>query len=311
MKRVLCVIWLLGFCLALCGCGAAEDQPDPDKLQIVTTVFPAYDFARQVAGERAEVTLLVPPGIEMHSFEPTARDMIRIQEASLLVCNGGESEEWLEELLAGQDGEMNVLSMLSCVDALEEELKEGMQSDEEDRDETEFDEHVWTSPVNAQAICRAIAENLAALDPDGAEGYSANCEAYCAQLQDLDAAFREVVRSGVRDTVIFADRFPVRYFVEEYGLEYYAAFPGCAEDTEPAAGTVAFLIDKVREEQIPAVFYIEFSNEKMADVICEDTGCEKLLFHSCHTVSAGELNAGTGYLQLMYNNVTSLREALS
>ncbi len=312
MKKLFCILLLLALCLTLCGCGESEPEPDSDRLQIVTTVFPAYDFARQVAGERADVTLLLPPGTEVHSFEPTARDMVRIQKAALLVCNGGESEEWLEELLAGQEENENVLYMLACVDALEEEVKEGMQAAEEgDGDEPEYDEHVWTSPVNAQAICRAIAERLSALDPDGAADYRANCDSYCARLQELDAAFRQVVRDGARDTVIFADRFPVRYFVEEYGLNYYAAFPGCAEDTEPVAGTVAFLIDKVREERIPAVFYIEFSNEKMADIICEDTGCKKLLFHSCHNVSADTLQAGTGYLQLMYDNVNSLREALS
>ena len=165
--------------------------------------------------------------------------------------------------------------------------------------------------MNAQRICRAIAEALADRDEEHGDLYRANCEAYCEKLAELDAAFRAVVEQGSHSTVIFADRFPVRYFVEEYGLDYFAAFPGCAEDTEPAAGTVAFLIDRVREEQIPAVFYIEFSNEKMADVICEDTGCKKLLFHSCHNVTADQLKAGISYYELMLGNVESLREALA
>ena len=279
----------------------------------MTTVFPAYDFARQVAGDQAKVTLLVPPGAETHSFEPTAQDMRRIQSCDLLICNGGESEAWLETLLAGQETEIPSLVMLECVDALEEELKEGMQETEEEgeEEEIEYDEHVWTSPVNAQRICRAIAETLADRDEEHGDLYRANCEAYCEKLAELDAAFRAVVEQGSHSTVIFADRFPVRYFVEEYGLDYFAAFPGCAEDTEPAAGTVAFLIDRVREEGLPAVFHIEFSNEKMADVICEDTGCKKLLFHSCHNVTADQLKAGISYYELMLGNVESLREALA
>ena len=313
MKRLFILIVAAALALSLCACGEREPEGQDGRLSIVTTVFPAYDFARQVAGDQAKVTLLVPPGAETHSFEPTAQDMRRIQSCDLLICNGGESEAWLETLLAGQETEIPSLVMLECVDALEEELKEGMQETEEEgeEDETEYDEHVWTSPVNAQRICRAIAETLADRDEEHGDLYRANCEAYCEKLAELDAAFRAVVEQGSHSTVIFADRFPVRYFVEEYGLDYFAAFPGCAEDTEPAAGTVAFLIDRVREEQIPAVFYIEFSNEKMADVICEDTGCKKLLFHSCHNVTADQLKAGISYYELMLGNVESLREALA
>lgn len=313
MKRLFILIVAAALALSLCACGERETEVEDGRLRIVTTVFPAYDFARQVAGDQAKVTLLVPPGAETHSFEPTAQDMRRIQSCDLLICNGGESEAWLETLLAGQETEIPSLVMLECVDALEEELKEGMQETEEEgeEEEIEYDEHVWTSPVNAQRICRAIAETLADRDEEHGDLYRANCEAYCEKLAELDAAFRAVVEQGSHSTVIFADRFPVRYFVEEYGLDYFAAFPGCAEDTEPAAGTVAFLIDRVREEQIPAVFYIEFSNEKMADVICEDTGCKKLLFHSCHNVTADQLKAGISYYELMLGNVESLREALA
>ena len=314
MKKTLSIILLLGLCLGLFGCGATAAESEQAGLEVVTTVFPAYDFARQVAGERAHVTLLVPPGAEAHSFEPTAQDMIRIQNAALFVYNGGESEAWVEELLEGQEAPKNLLCMLDCVDALEEEHKEGMQEiheEEEEEDEIEYDEHVWTSPRNAILLCEAIRDALSALDPEGAETYRANCAAYTAALSELDVAFRQAVESGSRRTLIFADRFPVRYFVEEYGLDYFAAFPGCAEDTEPSAKTVAFLIDRVRAEEIPVVFYIEFSNEKMADVICEDTGCRKLLFHSCHNVTAEQLRQGISYLELMRNNVDAVKEALS
>ena len=314
MKRtVLTIITLIALAL-LCACGspaAEEEQIESGKLSIVTTMFPAYDFALQIAGDRAEVTLIVPPGSEAHSYEPTPKDIITINSCDLLICNGGESEAWVAEVIEGLDNDVKVIYMLDCVDALEEEIQEGMQAyEEEDGDEAEYDEHVWTSPVNAQLICRQICAALCEADSVSADAYTAACEDYCLELQELDAEFRTVVDNAATHTVVFADRFPVRYFVEEYGLEYYAAFPGCAEDTEPSAKTVAFLVDKVREADLPGVLYIEFSNEKMADIICEETGCTKALFHSCHNVSADDIKNNVTYLDLMRANVSSLKEVL-
>jgi zinc transport system substrate-binding protein len=207
------------------------------------------------------------------------------------------------------DGEIPTLVMLDCVDALEEEVKEGMQAEVED--ELEYDEHVWTSPRNAAIIAEAIGDELCAIDAGNADYYSKRTNEYCAQLLELDDEFRALISGSDTKTMIFADRFPARYFVEEYGLDYYAAFPGCADDTEPSAKTVAFLIDKVKAENVKAVFYIEFSNQKMADVISEETGCEKLLFHCCHNVTRSQLDEGVSYLGLMEQNLETLREALS
>lgn len=331
MKKFFALILICTLCLALCACGQQAQAPETDGgVNIVATVFPAYDFARQIAGDDGNVTLLIPPGSEAHSYEPTPQDIIRIQNCDLLVCNGGESEAWLDEILGGMDREIPAVVMLDCVDALTEEVKEGMQvhghdhgHDDHDHDEhdghdhddheeheEEYDEHVWTSPVNAQLICRAISAALCEADPAHASDYTARCTDYCAELQALDADFRSVIANAKRHTLIFADRFPVRYFVEEYGLDYFAAFPGCADDAEPSARTVAFLIDRVREEQAPAVLYIEFSNQKMADIVCEDTGCEKLLFNSCHNVTADQLRGGVTYLELMRGNLETVKEAL-
>ena len=322
MKKSLRLLFIIYLILSLCACGEAPAESGGEGLNIVCTVFPAYDFAREIAGEKANVVLLVPPGSEAHSFEPTPQDIIRIENCDLLLCNGGESEAWLEEILEGRENDILTLTMMDCVETLEEENKEGMQATEHSHEEhneheheehgheEEYDEHVWTSPVNAELIVSALCERLCEIDPENSSFYRANWKYYVAELQELDTAFRKTVENGKFDTLIFADRFPVRYFVEEYGLDYYAAFPGCADDTEPSARTVAFLIDKVREEGIPAVMFIEFSNEKMADVICEDTGCEKLLFHSCHSVSAEQLKNGVSYLELMWANVESLKEAL-
>lgn len=319
MKKFFALILICTLCLALCACGQQAPETETDGgVNIVATVFPAYDFARQIAGDDGNVTLLIPPGSEAHSYEPTPQDIIRIQNCDLLVCNGGESEAWLDEILSGMGNEIPTVVMLDCVDALTEEDKDGMQvhehhdhdHDHDEHEDEEYDEHVWTSPVNAQLICRAISAALCQADPAHASDYTARCVDYCAELQELDADFRGVIANAKRHTLIFADRFPVRYFVEEYGLDYFAAFPGCADDAEPSARTVAFLIDRVREEQAPAVLYIEFSNQKMADIVCEDTGCEKLLFNSCHNVTADQLRGGVTYLELMRGNLEAVKEAL-
>lgn len=320
---------ITAFCLGLGACGrtgAAETATD--GVSVTATVFPAYDFARQIVGNKGKVTLLVPPGAESHSYEPTPQDILRLQGSTLLVANGGESEAWLDAVTASLETLPPTVYMLDEVNALAEETVEGMQSggilsrargdhaghghahEHEHDDEPEYDEHVWTSPKNAALICEAIADKLCALDEENAEYYRANCAAYTEKLLTLDAQFRAVAEGAEHRTLIFADRFPVRYFTEEYGFEYYAAFPGCADDAEPSARTVAFLIDAVRRENVPAVFYIEFSNEKMADIIAEETGCETLLFHSCHNVTADELENGVSYLELMEQNLQNVKEAV-
>ena len=311
------------------GCGKESELSTEDGLVVVASVFPAYDFTREIAGDCASITLLIPPGTEIHGFEPTPQDIIRIENCDVLVCNGGESEEWLEEILEGCDRELTVVRMMDCVETVEEETREGMQAahhahsheheeehehgheeEHEHEHEKEYDEHVWSSPVNAALICEELCRVLCRTDEMNAAFYSDNCKAYVEKLDVLNNRIKETVDQAVNRTLVFADRFPVRYFVEEYGLDYYAAFPGCAEDTEPSAKTVAFLIDRVRERDLPAVFYIEFSNGKMADIICEDTGCQKLLFHSCQNVSADEFASGVTYLELMEKNAEHLREAL-
>ena len=303
MKRLIAA--LLCLCLILCGCTAQPEKPhDETKLQIVCTSFPAYDFAREIAGDRAELTLLIKPGSEVHSYEPTPKDMIRIQESDLFICNGGESEQWAKTLITP---ELNTIYMMGCVDTVEESA-DGIYNAEDG--EPELDEHVWTSPLNAIKISEEICNALCKLDTDNAEAYKTNFAAYKAQLMALDREFRQVIKNSGKHTLVFADRFPMRYFALEYGLDCYAAFPGCSSETEPSAKTVAYLIDRVREDKIPAVLYMEFSNQKMADVICEDTGCKKLPFYSAHSVSAEQFEQGVSYLDLMRINLNSLKEAL-
>ena len=309
MKKTLSITILLAMlCALLSGCGA-QSEPEGEGISVVATVFAPYDFARQLVGERGEVTLLLPPGSEAHSYEPSPKDIIEIQNCDLFIYVGGVSDAWVSDVLESVGGEVRTVTLMDCVELLEEEHVEGMEVDEDEHEgEIEYDEHVWTSPRNAELICEKIAAALCEVDPEGAEEYGTALESYCAQLDELDAAFTEVVENGVRDTVVFGDRFPLLYFAKAYGLNYYAAWPGCADEAEPSAATVTFLIDKA--EGIPVVFHIELSNEDMADTICNETGAKKMLFSACHNVTRAQFDAGVTYLELMWQNVDALREAL-
>lgn len=312
MRKITALILAVALLLPciMCGCTVEPQNDNGGKMSIVCTCFPAYDFAREIVGDKADVTLLLKPGAEAHSYEPTPKEMMKIQSCDLFICNGGESEVWAESLIE-EGGVGRMVVMMDCVETVAEEEKEGMYvRGEEDEEEEELDEHVWTSPVNAALISKSICAALTEADPDNAAYYKANCDAYCAKLYELDGEFRRVVANAEHKVLIFADRFPMRYFTKEYGLDYFAAFPGCSGETEPSAKTVAFLIDKVRDENLPAVLYVEFSNQKMADVICEETGCRKLPFYSVHNVTAEQFENGVGYLDLMEINLASLKEAL-
>jgi zinc transport system substrate-binding protein len=338
MKRMLAGLFAALFLLAAGACARNNGSENAvEKIKVVTTIFPPYDFVRAIAGDKAELTMLLPPGSESHSYEPSPQDMARIQNCDVFIYVGGKSETWVRGVLEALDTEnITVLALMDMVDVVEEEIVEGMEHEHDagdghdhgeggghdvgddhdhdhdlDLDVGEYDEHVWTSPKNAAVIVRAISEALCAVDEKNAENYRANTEAYLEELTELDRIFEEIVAACARRTLVFGDRFPFRYFAEAYGLKYYAAFPGCSQQTEPSAKTVAFLIEKVRAEGIPVVFYIEMSRGVMADTICEATGAKKRLFHSCHTVSREDFLAGKTYLELMAANAEALKEALS
>ena len=321
-KVALCMISALLLLLAACGQGTGEDS-ESEQLTVVATVFPAYDFARAAGGGLVDVQLLLPPGTESHSYEPTPADILAVQDCDLFIYLGGESDTWVETILESVELRGQTMRMVDCVPLLEEETVEGRESYEEahghDHDHEEapglgevvgYDEHVWTSPKNAARITRAVGEKLVELDPANGETYAANTEAYAAQIEALDQAFTDFF-AGVEDrTMVFGDRFPLRYFAEEFGIDYYAAFPGCSTQTEPSAATIAFLTDKVREEHIPTVWYIEFSNHLVADSIAESAGVKTSMFHTCHNISPEELESGATYVSLMEENLEALRENL-
>ena len=306
--------------LLLTGCAAPSETADDGKMSVVCTLFPYYDFARQIAGDRASVTLLLSPGREAHSFEPTPRDALTIANADVFIYNGGEGETWVEDLLdAAGENIGNAACMMDFVDAREEEIVEGMQVREEhdhehehdeDSDEIEYDEHIWTSPENAVLLCRAVCEAMCAQDSANADFYRANCEDYCAELTALDEQFRAMRSEAKRDLLVFADRFPLLYFCESYDLRYRAAFHGCSTDTEPSLSTLKYLIDKVNEEDIPVVCTIDLSSQKIAEAVSESTGAEIVTLWSLQTVSRADFDAGETYVSLMTRNLETLRKGL-
>ena len=315
---------LLLMALSLSGCeGETQMWEDDGRLRVVTTIFPYYDFARQVAGDRIDLRLAVPAGMDSHSFEPTPADMRLIQEADLIICNGGEMEHWLSQVLDAIDApQLKEITMMDYVETFEEILVEGMEEsahshehvdslgDDGHEEEIEYDEHIWTSPKNAMVIVEKIADTFKELDPEGAGIYEANAAAYEEELEELDQEFEQVVTDEKRNMIIIGGKFPFRYLAEAYGLEYRAAFSGCSTDTEPSAKTIAYLIDQVREHEIPVVYYLELSSTRVAEIISEETGAETLLLHSCHNVTRREFDSGVTYLELMRKNAENLRKGL-
>ena len=334
------------------GCAAGYEQAEDGRMKVVTTIFPPYDFARAISGEeeRAGVRMLLAPGEEVHSYEPTPLDIKEIQNCDLFIYVGAENDVWVDRILENMgDQKPETLRLVDLTDTVAEEIVEGMMQerghdhgeeeghDHEDSHEEEeghdyedsheeeehahsgdsshaeheeADEHVWTSPVKAAQITEAIAQKMAQIDPANADYYLANAGDYEAQILDLDEQFRQIAEHAERSTLVFGDRFPIRYFAEEYGLDYYAAFPGCSSESEPSASTLAFLIDKVREEQIPVVFSIEFSNGNIARAICESTGAVQRTFYSCHNVTKEQMFGGATYVSMMRENLDVIREAL-
>ncbi len=322
LKKLLFLCLTIPFAaVALWGC-SRNDRPsytEGSKLKVVTTLFPYYDFTRQVAGDKVELTMVVPAGMDSHSFEPTPADVQVIREADVLICNGGALEHWLSQVLNAVDsGSMTVVTGMDYVNAVQEELVEGMEEEEhqhlEDGDDhvgdIEYNEHIWTSPVNAMTLVEAIRDTLTEKDPENRSYYVERAKAYLDKLKKLDGEFRKAAENKKRDMIVVGDKFPFRYLADEYGLSYRAAFSGCSTDTEPSARTIAYLIDKMRLEQIPVIYYLELSSHRVSEIIAEETGAQPLLLHSCHNVSRREFDSGVTYLDLMEQNVINLTRGL-
>ena len=362
LRKSVVFIVTISMILGMAGCGKTTEKEDNYRLKIVTSLFPYYDMARAVIGDvkGIDLKMTVTPGQDSHSFEPTPSDVIQMENADVLIYNGGSLETWIDTLLDSLNNKNQIqMKMMDYVDVLNEEIVEGMDTrfEEHDHDEhshkednhnkekhkedshseekhkednhsedssndsefhnedseeghEETDEHIWTSPVNEIIMTEKICETLSKALPEEKENFQKNAESYISQLKELDNEFRTIVKNAKINEIIFADKFPLQYFAKEYGLKYYAAFPGCGSDMEPSAKTIGFLVDKIKEDNIKAVFYLELSRHIVADAIETDTGAKPLQFNSCHNITQKQFDSGVTYVDLMKENVNNLKIAL-
>lgn len=301
------------------GFGSCGKEEDKAEFHIVSVNFAGCDFVRTLAGrDNPRVSVELFAGGDIHSFNPTFGDMVKIQSADLFLYVGGESDAAIDTLLASLP-EVKTFRMVDHVPLLKEEIKEGMEGDSheehdghgEAEEDGEYDEHVWTSLKNAVRLVRALEEELVAMDPAGAEVYRENAETFVGELEALDGEFTSFFASLDKKLLIFGDRFPFRYFAADYGLDYYAAFPGCSASVEPGPRTVTFLLNKAKEEGVTAIYHIEGDVHSMADRLAQVAGIESVLLHSCHKVSREEMEQGVTFLSLMRENLAVLKRTLS
>lgn len=327
MGSLAILLGVMSISIPFAGIHTAEAKTTEDtdkKLNIVTTIFPEYDWTRAVLGDRADevnLTMLLDNGTDLHSFQPAVKDIMKVSSCDLLIYVGGESDQWIEDALeSAQNKDMKTINLMEVLgDSIkEEETVEGMQESEHDHDhgdeeEKEYDEHVWTSMRNAEVICDVIADTLEEMDPENKEIYQSNAETYKEKLSALDEEYQETVGNAKQKTLVFADRFPFRYLVDDYGLSYYAAFSGCSAESEASFKTVTFLAGKVDELGVKSVLTMEKSDDRIAQTVIENTKAkdQKILqLNSMQSITSEEIADGATYLSVMEDNLNVLKEAL-
>ncbi len=333
MKKITSILLALFMLIGVfAGCGKQSDDKT-DKLSIVTTIFPEYDWVKEILGDRAdnaEITILLDNGVDLHSYQPTADDIVKISDCDLFIYVGGESDGWVDDALKNAaNKDMKVINLLEVLgnSVKEEETVEGMQEEEHDREdddaddaeehdreeEAEYDEHVWLSLRNAETLCGAISAALQGIDPDNKDAYASNTSAYIGKLSTLDSEYKKAVNAATYKTVLFGDRFPFRYMVDDYGLNYYAAFVGCSAETEASFETISFLAGKADELNLPCVLTIDGAQHKIAETIVQNTTAKNqkvLTMDSMQSTTSKDVANGTTYLSVMTKNLSVLKEAL-
>lgn len=316
-KKIILIIVLVAILLvagfAIFKSGKKDDETS-NKMQIVASNFASYDFLRAIIGDddNIELTYLLGPGKDSHSYDPTAGDLIKIQNADLFVYVGGEMESWVDKVLDSLDtNNQKVICIADDIETIEEQEVDGAEPEEEEEEEEgAFDEHIWTSPANAVIMVNSLEEAMSEIDSENSSKYKENAENYIAQIKDIDSKIQEIVDNKVRDRLIFADKMPMQYFINYYGLEVSAAFSGCSTETEPSASTIAYLEEKVKEENIPVVLYIELNNGKVAKTIADETGSKAMQIQTLHNVSKDDFDNGETWVSLMNRNIDVLKAAL-
>ena len=306
MKKILAFLLCIIFVFSLAGCNVQKQ--DDGKISIVVTAFPHYDFARQVTKgiDNVEIKMLVPPGSEVHTYEPSPSDILAISTCDVFIYTGGESETWVDGILSSSgNDDMTVISFMElCADSIK------MHEKEHEGHEHEYDEHVWTSPSTSAYLVHAIKNTLLGIDGENAESYIKNGDEFEKNIREIESDLWDIMNEKVRQEIIVADRFPFYHLAHELELEYSSAYPGCSHSTEPSAQVISELANKVKEENIKYVFTIEFSNGKIAKSVIEGTNAEILTLHSCHNVSKEDFEKGITYIDLMKQNAANLRKAL-
>jgi zinc transport system substrate-binding protein len=318
MKKLTAIILILLFLIP--GCAQAK-KPENGKINVVCTIFPLYDWVRQILGEKSEnmeLTILLNGKIDLHSYQPSVDDIVKISACELFIYAGGESDGWVKKMLnETANPDMIVINLLETLgnSAKKEEIIEGMQEEEEKEEEEEgaYDEHVWLSLKNAEALCPVILDALSSLDKDNAPEYKNNSDAYIAKLSALDAGYRSVLETASVKTLLFGDRFPFRYLADDYALGYYAAFPGCSAETEASFDTIVFLAKKADELNLNTVMVTESADQSIAQTIIDNTKSKNqkiLVLDSMQSVTSDNIKNGTTYLSIMENNLNILKEAV-
>ena len=302
-----------------------KNNKKSDKLNIVTTTFSTYDFVRQIVGDKAEVVFLLGPGVDAHSYEPSATDLVKIKNADLFIYIGGEMEQWVDKILETDTinkEQTSLIKVTECVETIEEQEVDGAEEEEEHKhhseedeneyeyEESAFDEHIWTSPTNAKRMVKYLSEKISDLDKTNKEIYKQNAEKYISQIEDLRTSIQEIVDNKKRNRLVFGDKMPMQYFLNEFGLTSSAAFNGCSTETEPGTRTITYLVNKVKEENIPVVLYIELSTGKTAKSIANEAGAKTMQIQTLHNISKDDFKNGETYVSLMSRNLQVLKEAL-
>lgn len=315
MKKIIAIL-LAAVLLTAAFAGCSGKKPEDGKLKIITTIYPVYEWVRQVTAgtQNTDVSLLLNKGVDMHSFQPTTKDIVNISSCDVFVYVGGESDEWVGDVL--RDASNKNMLTLNLMDALgslarEEEAVEGMQGEEEEADgEAEYDEHIWLSLKNASVLTSYIAEKLGEKDAANKSAYDNNAKKYTAELNALDSRYAEAVKTAKHDTLIFADRFPFRYMMADYNLKYYAAFSGCSAESEASFKTLVFLADKLKELQLDKLMILDGSDGKIARAVMDTAGAKNTEILTLNSMQS-EIGESDSYLGIMENNLTVLQQALN
>lgn len=318
MKKFICLIFSALITFSFCACENPSDNGS-DELSIVCTAFPQYDYIKNIIGSEENLTLLLDDGGDLHSYEPTAQDIISIGSADLFVYIGGVSDEWVEGALQSANSKtLKTIAIMDLVDTYEEEYVAGMQhehshshNEAHSGDHKNEDEHIWLSLRNSAVITQALCDEICKVDPANAEKYKTNAQNYINKLNSLDKEYESVIESAKRDVLLFADRFPFRYLIEDYNLTYHAAFAGCSSESEASFETMAYLIDKTAELKLPVILTIEGSDGSLAKTVCDETGAKSATLNSCQSVTAQDIENGTSYINIMKSNLEILQEALN